>query len=134
MQTAVLNIVGLTPSLIGEHSPNLARQVKAGQLVNLQPVLPAVTCSVQASMLTGQPVGEHGIVANGWYHRDTGEVRFRHRSNRLVEAEQVWQTARRRDPSITCASLFWWHNTHADADVVLSSLLDERIRLDRSTE
>jgi predicted AlkP superfamily pyrophosphatase or phosphodiesterase len=42
----------------------------------VNPVLPAVTCSVQATYLTGKLPNEHGIVANGWYFRDECEVKF----------------------------------------------------------
>ena len=117
--TAVLNVVGLTHAMLA-HAPNLRRLADHGRVVDLAPVVPAVTCTVQASMLTGATPREHGIVANGWYFRDIAEVRFWNRSNHLVQAEQLWDTARARDASVTCANLFWWHNTHARADVVLN--------------
>ena len=117
--TAVLNVVGLTQAMLA-HAPHLRRLADEGRIVELAPTLPAVTCSVQASMLTGVPPRDHGIVANGWYFRNIAEVRFWNRSNHLIEAEQLWDTARARDASVTCANLFWWHNTYASADVVLN--------------
>jgi predicted AlkP superfamily pyrophosphatase or phosphodiesterase len=33
-----------------------------------------------------------------------------------VHGEKVWETARRRDPSLTCAKLFWWFNMYSSAD------------------
>ena len=117
--TAVLNVVGLTQAMLA-HAPNLRRLADDGHVIELAPTLPAVTCTVQASMLTGAPPREHGIVANGWYFRDIAEVRFWNRSNHLIEAEQLWQTACARDGTVTCANLFWWHNTYASADVVLN--------------
>src|SRR5262245_47336227 len=59
----VLDVVGLTPGLLA-HMPAL--RDAAPYAARLDPVLPAVTCSVQASLLTGLPPSGHGIVANGW--------------------------------------------------------------------
>ena len=115
--TAVLNVAGLSTSLLGAASPQLSAFAARGGLRRLRPVLPAVTCSVQASMLTGLPVREHGAVANGWYDRDLGEVQFWKQSNRLVSGEKVWDTARRRDSGVTCANLFWWFNMYSTVDV-----------------
>ncbi len=115
-RTAVILVVGLTRSLIGEHAPRLKRFADRGIVTTLRPTLPAVTCTVQSSMLTGLPVSGHGIVGNGWYHREQCEVQFWKQSNRLVHGEKVWETARKRDPSFTCANLFWWYNMYSSAD------------------
>ena len=125
-RVAVLNIVGLNGSLL-RHAPNLQRLAGAGGSTRLGPVFPAVTTTVQASMLTGVGPGGtggsggHGIVGNGWYDREACEVRFWQRSNRLVQAEQVWDTARRRDPAFTCANLFWWYNSYSTCDLVVQA-------------
>jgi predicted AlkP superfamily pyrophosphatase or phosphodiesterase len=62
----------------------------------------------------------HGIVGNGWYWRETGEVRFWLQANRLIEAETVYAAARRiaaeRGEQFTCAKLFWWFNQGAPVD------------------
>jgi len=115
-RTAVLLVVALNRSLIGEHTPCIKRFAERGHMRRLQPTLPAVTCSVQSSMLTGKPVRVHGIVANGWYDRETSEVHFWKQSNRLVQAEKIWETAKRRDPAFTCANMFWWYNMVSSAD------------------
>jgi predicted AlkP superfamily pyrophosphatase or phosphodiesterase len=114
--TAVLNIVGLTEGRIGAHTPRLRAFLESGSLTRLAPPLPALTTTSQAAMLTGVPVREHGIVGNGWYDRESAEIRFWKQSNHLVRAEKVWETARRRDPSVTCAKLFWWYNMYSSAD------------------
>lgn len=114
---AVLDLVGLTPRLIGEHTPRLRRFAQAGALRALRPTLPAVTCTVQATLLTGLPPSGHGIVGNGWFHRELGEIAFWKQSNALVGGEPVWDAARRRDPAFTCANLFWWFNMGASHDV-----------------
>ncbi|MEX0774617.1 MAG: nucleotide pyrophosphatase/phosphodiesterase family protein [Phycisphaeraceae bacterium] len=126
--TAVLLVVGLNRSLIGPWSPRLKAFAEKGRITRLRPVLPAVTCSVQSSMLTGLPPHGHGIVGNGWYDRDLAEVQFWKQSNRLVQGEKVWETARRlaaargsesagrADNRFTCANLFWWYNMYSSAD------------------
>jgi predicted AlkP superfamily pyrophosphatase or phosphodiesterase len=72
-------------------------------------------------MLTGQLPNRHGIVGNGWLFRDTGEVRFWQQSNRLIQAEPVYQTAKRRARErgipFKCAKLFWWFNQGAAVDI-----------------
>jgi len=114
--TAVIDVVGLSSSLITDDAPNLKAFIARGRLRRLRPVLPAVTCSVQSSMLTGRPVREHGIVGNGWYDAEQCEVQFWKQSNRLVGAPKVWEHARERDPSVTCANMFWWYNMYSSAD------------------
>ena len=101
---------------MGPDSPNLCALADAGSMVDLEPVLPAVTCSVQSTMLTGQPPCDHGIVGNGWFDRDLCEVHFWKQSNRLVTAEKVWETARERDPSVTTCNMFWWFNMYSSAE------------------
>ncbi len=113
--TAVINVVGLNQELL-RHAPNLAARARRDGLVRLRPVLPAVTCSVQASMLTGLSPAGHGIVGNGWYDRDLAEVHFWKQSNRLVSGEKVWETARKRDSGVTCGVMFWWFNMYSSAD------------------
>lgn len=115
-QTVVLNVVGLTSSLIGEYTPFLSSWAKKGQVVPIEPVLPAVTCSVQATYLTGVMPDRHGIVGNGWYFRDECEVKFWRQSNKLIQAPKIWDTARSIDSEFTCANLFWWYNMYSDVD------------------
>ncbi|MGI8782855.1 MAG: alkaline phosphatase family protein [Acidobacteriota bacterium] len=118
--TVVLNVVGLTGSLLGRHTPNLTRLASGGVRRPLRTVTPAVTCTVQSTFLTGTAPARHGIVANGWYFRDLAQIFFWRQSNRLVEGEKIWETARRRDRSVTCASLFWWYNMYSGADLTVT--------------
>jgi predicted AlkP superfamily pyrophosphatase or phosphodiesterase len=113
--TAVVLIVGLTAELLNA-APRLRSFAGRGCVRSLLPVLPAVTCSVQSSMLTGLAPSEHGIVGNGWYNRELSEIHFWKQSNHLVRGEKVWDTARRRDASVTTANLFWWFNMYSSAD------------------
>jgi predicted AlkP superfamily pyrophosphatase or phosphodiesterase len=112
----VLDVVGLTLDLLGPDTPNLSALAARGGASPLTAITPAVTCSVQSTFTTGLLPREHGIVANGWYFRDLSEIWFWRQSNRLVGGEKIWETARRRDPSFTCAKLFWWYNMYASVD------------------
>ncbi|NMF61454.1 alkaline phosphatase family protein [Brasilonema octagenarum] len=119
-KTVVLNVVGLTPSLLGENTPSLSRWAASGKVSAIAPVLPAVTCTAQATYLTGKMPNEHGIVANGWYFRDECEVKFWRQSNKLVQTPKVWDIARSLDPSFTCANLFWWYNMYSSGDYAVT--------------
>ncbi len=112
----MINAVGLTPRLLA-HAPRLSA---LGSATPLRDVVPAVTMSAQATLLTGAPIETHGIVGNGWLFRDTNEVRFWQQSNRLLQAEPLYATARRRAKergrAFTSAKLFWWFNQGAAVD------------------
>src|SRR5712691_6384676 len=107
----LLNAVGLTPRLL-PHAPRLAALAQAGWVRPLREAIPAVTCTAQATILTGVPPERHGIVGNGWLYRDTMEVRFWQQSNRLIQAEPVYATLGKR--GIRTAKLFWWFNQGAE--------------------
>ncbi len=92
--TLVLNVVGLTPGLLGEHTPHLSAFAQKGAARPLRTITPAVTCSVQSTFVTGLLPRDHGCVANGWYFRELAEVGFWKQSNRLVEGEKLWEAAR----------------------------------------
>jgi predicted AlkP superfamily pyrophosphatase or phosphodiesterase len=115
--TIVINVVGLTPRMIGPDTPALRALAAAGAVRPLAANFPAVTCPVQTTYLTGLLPRDHGIVGNGWYFRDLSEVLFWKQSNRLVDGERVWDAARRRDSGFTCANMFWWYNMYSSADI-----------------
>ncbi len=119
-KTAVLNVVGLTRNLIGDHTPRLRDYLLRSSHASVGHVTPAVTCSVQATYLTGTLPEEHGIVANGWYARDEAEVKFWKQADGLVQRPRVWETAKGLDPTFTCANLFWWHAMYSRADVTVT--------------
>jgi len=115
----LINAVGLTPRLLA-HAPRLRAVAEQGWSAPMAEVLPAVTCTAQATLLTGQPVDRHGVVANGWLFRDTNEVRFWQQSNRLIQAEPLYVTAKdrasKRGVTFSSAKLFWWFNQGAAVD------------------
>lgn len=101
-RVCVLNVVGLTPALL----PYAPRISELGQAVSWSPPVPAVTCTVQATLLTGLTPAKHGIVGNGWYERESAEVRFWQQSNRLIQGEKFYE-------GVQTAKMFWWFNQHA---------------------
>jgi predicted AlkP superfamily pyrophosphatase or phosphodiesterase len=116
MRLAVINIVGLSKSLLGENLPGLTQFAERAGLQSFKPAFPAVTCTAQSSMVTGTSPAWHGVVANGWYDRENAEVRFWKQSNHIVRGEKLWEKLRRQVPGFTCAKLFWWYNMHSTAD------------------
>ncbi|MFE9134511.1 alkaline phosphatase family protein [Streptomyces sp. NPDC007355] len=119
MSVVVLDVVGLTPRALA-HMPRLRSVAASGFAAGLDTVLPAVTCSVQSTFLTGRMPAEHGVVGNGWYDRDMGEVAFWRQHNALVQGEKVWQTARRSRPGLTVANICWWYAMGADVDITVT--------------
>ena len=119
-KTVVLNVVGLTPTLIGEHTPHLRAFRDAGGVASIDAALPAVTCTAQTDYLTGTRPSEHGVVANGWLYRDTQEVKFWQQTDGLVQRPRLWETAKRREASFTCANLFWWFAMYSRADYTVT--------------
>lgn len=118
--TVVLNVVGLTPALIGAATPNIARLARDGAQRPLRSIMPAVTCSVQATFLTGLLPSGHGAVGNGWLFRDLMEVWLWRQSNRLLSGERIWDAAKKRDTRFTCANLFWWYAMASGADITVT--------------
>jgi predicted AlkP superfamily pyrophosphatase or phosphodiesterase len=118
-RTLVLDVVGLTCDMITDATPHLAR-LRANGLTPLETVLPAVTCSVQATLTTGLLPREHGAVGNGWYFRDLAEVWLWRQSSHLVSGERIWDAAKKRDPSFSVAKLFWWFNMYSTADFAVT--------------
>jgi predicted AlkP superfamily pyrophosphatase or phosphodiesterase len=124
MQPIVLiNAVGLTPRLL-KHAPRLQAIADLGWVTDMTEVLPAVTCTAQVTMLTGELPNKHGVVANGWLYRSTNEVRFWQQCNRLIQAEPFYETARHRAKAryqpFKCVKLFWWFNQGAAVDISIT--------------
>lgn len=115
-KTVVIDIVGLSSNLIGEYTPFIKQYLSDHNLATIEPVLPAVTTTVQSTYITGKWPAEHGSVGNGWYDREDCEVKFWKQSNKLVRAEKIWERAKKEDPNFTCSTMFWWYNMYTSAD------------------
>ena len=84
-----------------------------GSVSSITSPLPAVTTTAQASMLTGETPARHGIVGNGWYHRNTKEIRFWLQARTLIEAPTFIDVLQAE--GYTVANLFWWFNMGSGA-------------------
>ncbi len=115
-----MDVVGLSSSLIGPHTPFLQKYILNKKLSSIEPMLPAVTTAMQSTYLTGKWPSEHGIVGNGWYDKEDCEIKFWKQSNKLVQAEKIWEKAKKEDPSFTCAKMFWWYNMYSSADFAVT--------------
>lgn len=113
----LLSIPGLRTGDVGS-MPRLQEIVRRGDTRPLTPSFPAVTCAVQANMTTGVGPEKHGVIANGFYWRDKGQVEMWTAWNSAVEAPQLWETLKQRDPSITSAVWFPLLAKGAKADFV----------------
>lgn len=111
MKLLVVIAVGLRPKDL-VHAPALRSLGEAGFVAPLDTVFPAVTCTVQATFLTGLLPSGHGAVGNGWYFRDLAQVMLWRQANQLVHGEKLYEAAARRCGART-AKLFWWWNMYA---------------------
>ncbi|MFW6171227.1 MAG: alkaline phosphatase family protein [Planctomycetota bacterium] len=114
----IINVAGLGTSAVGPLTPNISRLSEKGTgALAVKPPVPALTSPCQATLLTGSPPAEHGIVSNGWYFRDLAQILNWQRSGNLVAGESLWQAARVVSPNLQCANLFWRYATHSACNV-----------------
>src|SRR5688572_16888982 len=109
----VILAVGLRPKDLA-NAPVMRGLGQHGFTAPLDTVFPAVTCSVQASFLTGLQPSGHGAVGNGWYFRELAQVMLWRQSNQLVRGEKLYEAAKSRFGART-AKMFWWWNMYAPA-------------------
>ena len=103
----LLSVPGLrVGDISAEATPTLHRWASDGAVATLVPTFPCVTSPVQASMLTGTPPAEHGVIANGFYHRDRREVEFWVAEHDIIQRPTIWEIIRRRRPDLRSAV---WH-------------------------
>jgi predicted AlkP superfamily pyrophosphatase or phosphodiesterase len=113
----VLNVVALSPYMIGKNTPNINKLLAKGYSVNnLAAEFPAVTTTAQSAMLTGKKANDHGIVGNGWYFKELAEVSFWKQANQLVQSDKVWHALKQKNPQCKVSQLFWWYNMYADVE------------------
>jgi len=87
----VLDVVALTKLHLSDKlTPNISKIFDKGFSASMTPSFPAVTCSVQASMMTGLYPSDHGIISNGYYDRKTKLVSFWEQYSSLVEKPRIW--------------------------------------------
>eukprot|EP00729_Bicosta_minor_P020132 gene20132-5185_t len=109
-KTVVLDVVGLTRELISRgHTPFLAEYLERASSADVEPAFPALTCTAQATYVTGVGAKQHGIAGNGWYDRDYCEVKNWHQSAKLVQAPRIWDQLKEEHPDATVFVNGWWH-------------------------
>jgi predicted AlkP superfamily pyrophosphatase or phosphodiesterase len=98
--------------------PKLRALMAGGEIAELVPGFPCVTCPVQANMTTGRPPSEHGVVANGLYWRERREVQMWTAPNECIERPQFWDLLSHRPGGVTSAVWFPLHSKGCEADYV----------------
>lgn len=98
--------------------PRLRSQMAGGDRITLVPSFPCVTCPVQANMTTGRLPHEHGVVANGFFWRERGEVEMWTAWNDCILAPQLWDLLRQHAPGASSAVWFALHSKGCGADYV----------------
>jgi len=119
-QLIVANVVALSSRLLGPHTPNLNRLIASTGQRLIKPVAPALTCSTQATYLTGKTPQHHGIVGNGWYFHDTAEIRFWLQHDKLVQSPRIWGIAKAKGTPVRVANICWWYAMHAGCDITVT--------------
>jgi predicted AlkP superfamily pyrophosphatase or phosphodiesterase len=117
----VIDIVGLESKHISEETtPNIFKISQTGETRELQTVFPAVTCTVQSSLLSGSYPEVHGIISNGLYDRQHYSVSFWEQSSNLVQADRIWDVIKMHQNDSKTAVLFWQNTMYSNADFVLT--------------
>lgn len=113
----LLSIPGLREQDLSR-MPNLSALVASGERAAMTPSFPAVTWPVQANMLTGKLPREHGVIANGFFWRDTQQVEMWTAWNDKITAPQIWDRLHQLDPKLTSAVWFPMLSKGCGADYI----------------
>ena len=97
---------------------NLRELTAGGEIAELVPSFPCVTCCVQANMTTGRLPAEHGVVGNGLYWREKRQVEMWTAPNDCIERPQIWDLLSHRPHGPTAAVWFPLHSKGCEADYV----------------
>ena len=121
MPIVVLDIVGLSPELLELKSiiPNISSLIKKNGMLSMKPSFPSVTCTVQASLTTGQPPSKHGIISNGIYDRQTREVNFWGRYNAVLESDRIWNLIKKESSDFSSLAFFLLNSVYCNADYTM---------------
>ena len=69
-------------------------------------------------MLTGVDPNQHGIVGNGWYFRELGEVWLWRQSQKLIQAPCFWQQDTQEKQRVL--KHFWWYAMNTDVSATVT--------------
>jgi predicted AlkP superfamily pyrophosphatase or phosphodiesterase len=98
--------------------PHLREVMAGGQVADLIPSFPCVTCPVQAAMTTGKRPDGHGVVANGFYWRERRQVEMWTSPNECIGRPQIWDLLSHHEGGLTSAVWFPLHSKGCEADYV----------------
>ncbi|MGQ9575844.1 MAG: alkaline phosphatase family protein [Thermoguttaceae bacterium] len=98
--------------------PHLRELMAGGEIAELVPSFPCVTCPVQANMTTGRYPDAHGVVANGFYWRERHEVQMWTAPNECIEKPQIWDLLSHHGLGLSSAVWFPLHAKGCEADYV----------------
>lgn len=88
------------------NTPTLYQWANGGAMSELVPSFPCVTSPVQATIMTGAPPTQHGVIANGFYHRARREVEFWVGHHHTIEGMPIFNRLVGLHPPATSAV---WH-------------------------
>ncbi len=113
----VIQVAALGHELVGRYPEVWARL--GLEFRPLEPVFPAVTCTVQASFRTGLPPERHGVLCNGFFDRATRRTAFWEQASSLIAApERIWDGYRRRGGTV--GVLCWQQSLGEEVELLLS--------------
>jgi predicted AlkP superfamily pyrophosphatase or phosphodiesterase len=98
--------------------PKLRALTTGGQIAEMVPGFPCVTCPVQAGMTTGRLPDAHGVVANGFYWRDRRQVEMWTSPNDCIGQPQIWELLSEQGRGLKSAVWFPLHSKQCRADYV----------------
>ncbi len=121
MKSAPLVLLSI-PGLRRSHLPAMQRTREAlregfstSQLVGS---FPSVTWPAQATLLTGSLPREHGVIANGFFWRDRGEVEMWTAPNSVIQRPQIWDRLKQKNPELRTLAWFPMLSKESGADIV----------------
>ncbi len=110
----IIQCAALGWNLFDQASPELG----GFSFAALDPLRPGLTCPAQASFRTGKNAGEHGMIANGLYHRSLRRPLFWEQAASQVEGPRIWDDFRKQGGTV--GMLFWQQSLGEDVDLFLS--------------
>lgn len=113
----LLSIPGLRPSDI-ERMPLTKALCASGDQAEIEHSFPCVTWPSQAHLLTGKLVEDHGVIANGFYWRDSKEVEMWIAWNEKIESPQIWDMLHERSSELTSSAWFPMLSKGSGADYI----------------
>lgn len=116
-QLVFLSVPGLREQDL-DRMPALRRTVSDGSMARIAHSFPCVTWPSQANMLTGARADQHGVIANGFFWRDSGKLEMWTAGNEVIQKPQIWDVLKEHSPPFTSAAWFPMLSKGCGADVV----------------